>query len=209
MTKTSLIKAVWNPRMLICIVVGFSSGLPLYFLLQLVPAWLRRSDVDLTTIGIVGLAQLPYAWKFLWSPLCDRFSLPFFGRRRTWMLGSQVLLLLSMSGIGLLSPANSTNAIIWAAFLIAVFSATQDIAIDAYRRELLPDIELGLGNSFYVNAYRVAGLIPGGGTRLFGDVNKWYALDSSLLLFSLYAVLPFLPLFWDVARLGVPVMGAR
>ncbi len=189
MTKTSLIKAIWNPRMLICIAVGFSSGLPLYFLLQLVPAWLRRSDVDLTTIGIVGLAQLPYAWKFLWSPLCDRFSLPFFGRRRTWMLGSQVLLLLSMAGIGLFSPANSTNAIIWAAFVIAVFSATQDIAIDAYRRELLPDIELGLGNSFYVNAYRVAGLIPGGLSLIMADSFSWPTVFMMTATFMIPGIL--------------------
>src|ERR1700742_5314887 len=87
----SLVKAVWNPRMLICIFLGFSSGLPLYVLLQLVPAWLRRNQIDLTTIGIVGLAQIPYAWKFLWAPLCDRFSFGFMGRRRTWILGSQIL----------------------------------------------------------------------------------------------------------------------
>ena len=90
--------------MLICIVLGFSSGLPLYVLLQLVPAWLRRNNIDLTSIGIVGLAQIPYAWKFLWAPLCDRFSFKFLGRRRTWILSSQILLMLSMAAIGLLSP---------------------------------------------------------------------------------------------------------
>lgn len=173
MTKPSLIQSIWNPRMLICIFLGFSSGLPLYFLLQLVPAWLRRGDVDLTTIGIIGLAQLPYAWKFLWSPLCDRFTFSFMGRRRTWMLASQVLLILSMAGIGWFSPANSTSAIVWAAFVIAVFSATQDIAIDAFRREILPDIELGIGNSFFVNAYRMAGLVPGGLGLIMADHLSW------------------------------------
>src|ERR1700743_3447326 len=102
-TGLPLIKAVWNPRMLICIVLGFSSGLPLYVLLQLVPAWLRRGHIDLTSIGIVGLAQIPYAWKFLWAPLCDRFGFKGFGRRRSWMLGSQILLMLSMAVIGVLS----------------------------------------------------------------------------------------------------------
>jgi PAT family beta-lactamase induction signal transducer AmpG len=159
--------------MLICIVLGFSSGLPLYVLLQLVPAWLRRNQIDLTTIGIVGLAQIPYAWKFLWAPLCDRFGLKFLGRRRTWMLGSQILAMLAMASIGMLSPAYSLSAIIAAAFIIAVFSATQDIAIDAYRRELLPDAELGLGNSFFVNAYRVAGLIPGGLSLIIADTVSW------------------------------------
>lgn len=159
--------------MLICIALGFSSGLPLYVLLQLVPAWLRRSHIDLTYIGIVGLAQIPYAWKFLWSPLCDRFSLAFLGRRRTWMLGCQILLMLSMAGIGLLSPADAMSAIIGATFITAVFSATQDIAIDAYRRELLPDAELGIGNSFFINAYRTAGLIPGGLSLIMADSLSW------------------------------------
>jgi PAT family beta-lactamase induction signal transducer AmpG len=171
--------------MLICIAVGFSSGLPLYFLLQLVPAWLRRSQIDLTTIGIIGLAQLPYAWKFLWSPLCDRFSFSIFGRRRTWMLASQILLLLSMAGIGLLSPADSIGAIVWATLAIAIFSATQDIAIDAYRRELLPDAELGLGNSFHVNAYRVANLIPGGLSLIMADRMSWpmvFAMTAAFMI---------------------------
>jgi MFS transporter, PAT family, beta-lactamase induction signal transducer AmpG len=159
--------------MLICIILGFSSGLPLYVLLQLVPAWLRRNHIDLTSIGIVGLAQLPYAWKFLWAPLCDRFGVKFLGRRRTWILGSQILLALSMAAIGLLSPSYTLGAVIAAVFIIAVFSATQDIAIDAYRRELLPDAELGLGNSFFVNAYRVAGLIPGGLSLILADSVPW------------------------------------
>jgi len=159
--------------MLICIALGFSSGLPLYVLLQLVPAWLRRSHIDLTSIGIVGLAQIPYAWKFLWAPLCDRFNVKFLGRRRTWMLGCQVLLIFSMASLGLLSPVYSLSAIAGATFIIAVFSATQDIAIDAYRRELLPDAELGLGNSFFVNAYRVAGLIPGGLSLIIADSVSW------------------------------------
>ena len=169
----SLMGAAWNPRMLICITLGFSSGLPLYVLLQLVPAWLRRNHVDLTSIGIVGLAQLPYAWKFLWAPLCHRFGFKFLGRRRTWILGSQILLMLSMGAVGMLTPAYSLNAIIGATFIVAVFSATQDIAIDGYRRELLPDTELGLGNSFFVNAYRMAGLIPGGLSLIIADSVSW------------------------------------
>jgi MFS transporter, PAT family, beta-lactamase induction signal transducer AmpG len=187
--KPSLIEAIWNPRMLICVAIGFSSGLPLYFLLQLVPAWLRRSQIDLTTIGIIGLAQLPYAWKFLWSPLCDRFSLSFLGRRRTWMLASQVLLLLSIAGIGLLSPTHSLKAIVWAAFAIAIFSATQDIAIDAYRREILPDIELGLGNSFYVNAYRVAGLVPGGLSLIMADYLSWPLVFATTAVFMMPGII--------------------
>ncbi len=185
----SFAKAVWNPRMLICIALGFSSGLPLYVLLQLVPAWLRRSHIDLTSIGIVGLAQIPYAWKFLWAPLCDRFNIKFLGRRRTWILGSQTLLILSMACIGLLSPSDTLGAITAATFIIAVFSATQDIAIDAYRRELLPDAELGLGNSFFVNAYRMAGLIPGGVSLIIADSVSWPSVFLITTLFMIPGIL--------------------
>jgi MFS transporter, PAT family, beta-lactamase induction signal transducer AmpG len=171
--------------MLVCILVGFSSGLPFYFLTQLIPAWLRRGGVDLTTIGLLGLAQLPFAWKFLWSPLCDRFAFSFLGRRRTWMLASQFLLLISMAGIGVFSPQNSSNAIIWAAVVIAVFSATQDIAIDAFRREILPDNELGIGNTFYVNAYRVAGLIPGSLSLIMADRMSWPLVFMMTALFMI------------------------
>ncbi|MFY9287855.1 MAG: AmpG family muropeptide MFS transporter [Alphaproteobacteria bacterium] len=173
MGRSTLIRAVLNQRMLICILLGFSSGLPLYVLLQLVPAWLRRNDIDLTSIGIVALAQIPYAWKFLWAPLCDRFGIKFLGRRRTWILGCQILLILSMTGLGSLGLTDALTAVIVATFIIAIFSATQDIAIDAYRRELLPDAELGLGNSFFVNAYRVAGLIPGGLSLIIADSLPW------------------------------------
>lgn len=184
-----LIRAIWNPRMLICIVLGFSSGLPLYVLLQLIPAWLRRDHIDLTSIGIVGLAQIPYAWKFLWAPLCDRFSFKSLGRRRTWILGSQLLLMLSMAVVGMLSPTNTLSAIIGATFIIAVFSATQDIAIDAYRRELLPDTELGLGNSFFVNAYRVAGLIPGGLSLIMADSVPWPLVFITTAIFMIPGIL--------------------
>jgi len=96
--------ALLNRKMLICIFTGFSSGLPLYLLLNLLPAWLRSEGVDLKTIGFFALIQFPYTWKFLWSPLLDRFSLPGFGRRRGWMLLTQVGLLLAIGFLGGLNP---------------------------------------------------------------------------------------------------------
>ena len=182
-------KSACNQRMLICVVLGFSSGLPLYVLLQLVPAWLRRSHIDLTSIGIVGLAQIPYAWKFLWAPLCDRFGFKFLGRRRTWILSCQALLVVSMIGLGLLNPNETMGAITGATFIIAVFSATQDTAIDAYRRELLPDAELGLGNSFFVNAYRIAGLVPGGLSLIIADSVSWPIVFLSTAVFMIPGIL--------------------
>jgi PAT family beta-lactamase induction signal transducer AmpG len=97
-------EALFNRRMLICVFTGFSSGLPLYLLLNLLPAWLRTSGVDLKTIGFFALIQLPYTWKFLWSPLLDRYALPLLGRRRGFMLVTQLVLLASIPLFGLLHP---------------------------------------------------------------------------------------------------------
>jgi PAT family beta-lactamase induction signal transducer AmpG len=156
---TPLWKAVWNPRMLICVFIGFSSGLPFWFLVQLIPYWLRTNDLSLTSIGMFSLLLLPYNWKFLVAPLLDRYSVPGFGRRRGWMFASQVALIVMIACMGLFNPVQSIWSIAYLAFAVAVAGAIQDIAIDAYRRELLPDNELGMGNAIHVNAYRAAGLV--------------------------------------------------
>ena len=106
MTHTSVHwrQAILSPRMLICICTGFASGLPLYLLINLLPAWLRSEGVDLKAIGLFALIGLPYTWKFLWSPLLDRFVPPLLGRRRGWMLLSQLALLVSMALFGLFDP---------------------------------------------------------------------------------------------------------
>ncbi len=159
-------------RMLICVLTGFTSGMPLYLLLNLLPAWLRSESVDLKTIGLFALIQFPYTWKFVWAPLLDRYRLPL-GRRRGWMLLSQIGLLLSIGLLGGLSPAAELTAIVWLSVALAFLSATQDIALDAFRREILSDEELGLGNSVHVNAYRVAGLVPGSLSLILADLLPW------------------------------------
>lgn len=173
MTKPSLSTAVFNRRMLICIFTGFASGLPLYILISLVPAWLRKEGVGLTEIGLFTLIGLPYTWKFVWSPLLERFPLPFLGRRRGWMLISQIGLFCSIVSL----PRFDTDTELWTiaalCSLVAFFSANQDIVIDAYRRELLPDEELGLGNAIHVNAYRIAGLVPGSLALILADHLPW------------------------------------
>ena len=160
-------------KMLICIFTGFSSGLPLYLLLNLVPAWLRSEGVDLMTIGFFALVQFPYTWKFLWAPLLDRFSVPGFGRRRGWMLVTQFGLLLTIGALGGLDPQENIWPILWLATLLAFLSGTQDVAIDAFRREILDEEELGLGNAVHVNAYRIAGLIPGSLSLILADRLPW------------------------------------
>ena len=178
-------EALLNRRMLICIFTGFSSGLPLYMLINLIPAWLRTEGIDLKAIGLFALIQLPYTWKFVWSPLLDRFGLPILGRRRGWMLLTQVLLLVSIPMFGQLNPRADLWGIAYLATAVAFFSASQDIVLDAYRRELLPDAELGLGNAIHVNAYRISSLIPGSLALILADLLPWSSVYVVTALFML------------------------
>lgn len=182
-----------NKKMLLCAYTGFSAGLPLFFILQLVPAWLRVGKVDLKTIGFFTLAQTPYLLKFLWSPLLDKIS-PFnLGYRKGWLLLSQFALLLIMPIFGWFEPSAQSNwqalmPILCLTFAIAFVSATQDIAIDAYRRELLDDDELANGNSMYINFYRIAGFIPGGLSLILARYYTW----SEVFIFTALCFLPML-----------------
>ena len=171
-------------RMLICVFTGFASGMPLYLLLNLLPAWLRTEGISLKAIGLFALIQFPYTWKFLWSPLLDRFALPL-GRRRGWIFITQLALLVIIALLGRLSPATDLGTIVWLAALLAFMSATADIALDAYRRELLGDRELGLGNSVHVNAYRIAGLVPGSLALILADHFPWDTVFFVTALFML------------------------
>ena len=160
--------------MLICIFTGFASGLPLYLLLNLVPAWLKTEGLSLRAIGAFALIQFPYTWKFLWAPLLDRYGiLPWLGRRRSWMFVSQIGLIAAIGWLGQLSPVDHLSLVIGLTALLAFLSATQDIALDAFRREILPDVELGLGNAIHVNAYRIAGLVPGSLSLILADHLPW------------------------------------
>lgn len=149
-------------RMLICVATGFASGLPLYVVLQLVPAWLRLEGVSLTAIGFFTAVQYPYVLKFLWAPVLERYPLTRLGRRRSWMLITQLVLIGLIGSLGFWPPADALTMIVLISTALALFSATQDIALDAFRREILhTDGELALGNSIHVQAYRVSGLVPG------------------------------------------------
>jgi MFS transporter, PAT family, beta-lactamase induction signal transducer AmpG len=181
----SMFQQLFTRRMLICVFTGFASGLPLYLLLNLVPAWLRTEHIDLKVIGAFALIQFPYTWKFLWSPLLDRYVVPVLGRRRGWMLITQVALLAVIASLGGFSPQNDLGIIVMLATLLAFLSATLDIALDAFRRELLFDNELGLGNAVHVNAYRVSGLIPGSLALILADHLPWNMVFIITALFML------------------------
>ena len=185
MTKpASAWQILMNKRMLICIFTGFSSGLPLYILISLLPAWLRSEGVDLKSIGLFALISLPFTWKFMWAPLFDRYSPPL-GRRRGWLLITQVFLLFSIPLFGAFSPTLDIWSIAYLATVVAFFSASQDIVLDAYRRELLLDAELGLGNVIHVNAYKIAGLIPGSLSLILADFLPWHSVFIITALFML------------------------
>ena len=181
--RPTLKEALLNRRILICVFTGFTSGLPLYVLIQLVPAWLRVEGVGLAEIGFFALVGFPYTWKFIWSPVMDRYTLPFLGRRRGWMLVTQLALLASIASMGFIKPDLSIWVVAYLAAAVAFFSASQDIVLDAYRRELLPDAELGIGNAIHVQAYRLAGLIPGSLALILADHLPWHTVFVIVALF--------------------------
>jgi MFS transporter, PAT family, beta-lactamase induction signal transducer AmpG len=161
--------ALFSRRMLVAFLMGFSCGLPLLLTLSVLQAWMREAGVDLAAIGLMALARLPYSAKFVWSPILDRFTPPFLGRRRGWLLMVQVGLTGAIAGLGLSNPHSSLMGVAVAALLVNFFSASQDIVVDAYRREDIPDAELGLGSSFYVYGYRIGMLLASGGGLILAD----------------------------------------
>jgi len=182
-------EVLFNRRMVICIFQGLSSGMPLYVLTQLIPGWLRTEGVDLATIGLFAILTIPYNWKFLWAPLLDRYRLPILGRRRGWILLSQVLLLLSIASFSGIDPTAELGPLIWIVVATSFFSATQDIVIDAYRREMLPDDELGTGNSIHINAYRMSSLVPGSLAFVLADFMPWSTVFWVVALFMIVGIL--------------------
>lgn len=198
--KETLREAVLNRRMLTCVFTGFTSGLPLYVLFQLIPGWLRVEGVGLAEIGFFALVQFPYTWKFLWSPFMDRITLPCLGHRRGWMLVTQIALLISIGAMGFIRPDLSLWTVAYLSIAVAFFSASQDIVLDAYRRELLPDVELGIGNSIHVQAYRLSGLVPGALGLILADQFDWRIVFVIIALFMLVGIVMTLVIKEAVAK---------
>ena len=189
MTKTDIPwKDLLTKKIVICFFTGFTSGLPLFILISLLPAWLDESGLDLKAIGLFALIQLPYAWKFIWAPLFDRFTLSM-GRRRGWLIIFQLILLCLISLCGFIDPKAQIMTIAIISLGIAFFSASQDIVIDAYRRELLLDPELGLGNAVHVNAYKFASLVPGSLSLILADYFSWEFVFTVTGLFMIPGII--------------------
>ena len=164
-----ILRVLLSTRMLVAFVMGFSCGLPLLLTISVLQAWMKEEGVDLTVIGFMALVGLPYTLKFVWAPFLDRFVPPFLGRRRGWLLLAQTALLFSIAGLGGTNPGQSPFVVAVVAFLVTFFSASQDIVVDAYRREDLSDEELGLGSSLYINGYRFGMLLASGGGLMLAD----------------------------------------
>ncbi len=187
-------QAIFTRRMGLCLVTGFSSGLPLYVLLSLLSAFLRKEGLDLRLIGVLSLIMFPYTWKFLWAPFLDRYRILGFSRRKGWIILTQIILILSIGTLGFCEVTSSILTISILALITSVASATQDIAIDALRREILTDNELGLGNSLFVNAYRIASLVPGGLSLILADFLPW----SQVFMLTAACLIPGLILIFFV-----------
>ncbi len=162
MKLKQFLKDFFSKKMLIIFFLGFSSGLPLLLTGGTLKTWLAREGVDISTIGYFSWVGLSYSLKFIWAPLLDRFTLFPIGRRRSWMIGTQVCLMLAIASLGFFDPKFSIEMMAGIAVLIAFFSATQDIAIDAFRREYLKEEELGMGSTLNQYGYRIAMLLSGG-----------------------------------------------
>jgi PAT family beta-lactamase induction signal transducer AmpG len=172
--------------------MGFGSGLPLLLTISLLQAWMKESGVNLTTIGIMALVGLPYTLKFLWAPLFDRFTLPFLGRRKGWLIVAQLLLAGSIVLMGQSDPLHNPWMVAFFALLVTFFSASQDIVIDAYRREDLLDDELGFGSSLYVTGYRLGMLLVSGGGLILADFIGFplvYKIVAGLMLIPIIVTL--------------------
>ena len=184
-------------RLVAILLLGFASGLPLALTGQALQAWLTTDGVAIATIGFLALVGVPYTFKFLWAPLMDRFELPFFGRRRGWLVLTQLILAASIYYLSTISFALKPGVFAAIALLIAFLSASQDIVIDAYRTDLLRVDERGIGASMSVLGYRI-GMIASGGIALiwaeqWQSWGKVYAVMAAIMLGVALFSLLFLP----------------
>lgn len=195
MLNSWLNHAYW--RFTIVLILGFASGLPLALTGATLQAWLAIENVDIATIGFFSLVGLPYTFKFLWAPLMDRFELPFLRRRQGWLILTQLGTAAALALLSTVSPSQSTHLFALIAVTIAVFSASQDIVVDAYRTDVLEHHERGFASALYVFGYRVAMILSGGIALIWADPvkgNGWSWSNIYLIMAALLtgvAVLSF------------------
>ncbi|MEO7245544.1 MAG: MFS transporter, partial [Rubrivivax sp.] len=192
--------AAWH-RLAVVTLLGFASGLPLALTGQALQAWLTADGVDLATIGFLSLVGLPYTFKFLWAPLMDRFELPWLGRRRGWLVLTQLMLAAALLVLAATPPTGQIRLFALIAVAVAFVSASQDVVIDAYRTDLLPHAERGLGASLNVMGYRLAMIVSGGLALIWTDPAQhggwsWpqvYRVMAGLMVVAAFASATLLP----------------
>lgn len=177
-------------KMLLILLLGFASGLPLGLSASTLQAWYAMDGVNMVTIGFLALVGQPYVYKFLWSPVLDKYRLPFLGLRRGWMISTQLAIILVLVLMSFMQPATSPYQLAFLALCLTFLSATQDIAIDAYRTELLTVQERGMGTSMAVTGYRIAMLVSGGLTMIIAHYSSFsftYLLMAGLMSVGVFA----------------------
>ena len=179
---TEVITCIFTWRMLLAFAMGFSGGLPLLLTGSLLQAWMFEVGIDLGTIGLFALVGIPYTLKFVWAPIMDRYSPSLLGRRRGWLLIWQLFLIASIALLGFSNPSQILYITALAAFLLSFFSASQDIVIDAYRRESLADDEQGMGASLYVGGYKTGMLLASGGGLFLADQMAYHWVYSIMAI---------------------------
>jgi len=189
---TRTLKSLANRRVVAVFFLGFASGLPLALAGGTLQAWMAVEGVDLKTIGFFSLVGLPYALKFFWAPLLDRYALPFLGRRRGWILGTQLALMILIVMLGFTSPKDTPWLVALFALLLTFTSASQDIVFDAYRTDVLREKERGLGAAVSVTGYRIAMLASGALALILAGPLGWrvtYLLMAGLMLIGTMATI--------------------
>ncbi|NEQ23491.1 MAG: MFS transporter, partial [Microcoleus sp. SIO2G3] len=189
----SLLQVFQSRKMAALLFLGFASGLPLFLTSQTLQAWMSIEGVDLGAIGLFSLVGLPYSLKFIWSPLLDRFVPPFLGRRRGWLVLTQGALILAIAAMVLQRPSQALQFLAINALVIAFFSASQDIAFDAYRTDVLEPLEMGAGAAVAVLGYRIALLVTGSLALILADQIPW---QTVYLLMSALMAIGLLTSFW-------------
>ncbi|OGP80993.1 MAG: AmpG family muropeptide MFS transporter [Deltaproteobacteria bacterium RBG_16_64_85] len=186
----SLLAVFRSPRLFWVLLLGFSSGIPLALTGTTLQAWMATDKIDLTVIGVFSLVGLPYTVKYLWAPVMDRFIPPFLGRRRGWMLVTQLGLVFAISAMAFSNPSGATTLFAVLAFLVAFVSASQDVVVDAYRTEVLEPVELGPGAGVHILGYRIAMLTSGALALILADRLPWktvYLLMAGSMLVGVAA----------------------
>ena len=194
----NLLKLYFNQKQFLIFLMGITSGIPLYLILSTLFIWLTRENVDISTIGLFALTQIPWSIKFLWAPIIDNFKIPllhkFLGQRKAWLLIIQINLILFIILIGFSNPTENLKLTALLALIISFFSASQDVVIDAYRIEILNENSQGAGAAMTQFGYRVGGIFAGAGSLYLTVMFSWeyVFLTISVIFFFLMLFIIFI-----------------